>query len=69
MEEKIYQVALELMPGIGDISARQLISYTGSASSVFTADRKILREIPGINSRIFEMIADSKPFNEAKKDR
>ncbi|MEQ8880690.1 MAG: DNA-processing protein DprA [Cyclobacteriaceae bacterium] len=67
MDEKIYQVALELMPGIGDISARQLISYTGSASSVYTADRKVLSEIPGVNSRIFEMIAASKPFNEAKK--
>lgn len=67
MEEKIYQLALELIPGIGDISARQLISYTGSASSVFTTDRKVLKEIPGLNSRVLEMLQDHKPFEEAKK--
>ncbi len=67
MEEKIYQVALELIPGIGDISARQLISYTGSASAVCTADKKTLKTIPGINTRVLEMLQGSKPLDEAKK--
>jgi len=67
MDEKVYQLALELIPGIGDISARQLISYTGSASAVFTNDKKNLKEIPGINAKIMGMIQASKPFDEAKK--
>ncbi len=67
MDEKVYQVALELIPGIGDVSVRQLISYTGSASSVFTSDKKSLKEIPGITTRLIKMIESSKPFNEASK--
>ncbi len=68
MDERVYQVALGLIPGIGDFTARQLISYTGSASGVLTSDKKRLKEIPGIGStKIMEMISSEKPLKEAER--
>lgn len=68
MDEQVYQVALELIPGIGNVGARQLISYTGSASSVFTSSKKLLKEIPGIGaSRVMDLISSEKPLEEAQK--
>jgi DNA processing protein len=49
---KIYQVAISLLPGIGNLLARQLISYCGTAENVFTANIKKLMQIPGIGKKI-----------------
>ncbi len=67
MDEKVYQVALELIPGIGDVTARQLISYTGSASAVFTSDHKALLKTPGVGPGFASTISSSKVFLKAKK--
>lgn len=42
------QVALSLVPGVGSILIRQLISYCGSASDVFRSPLARLLKIPGI---------------------
>ncbi|XOV90930.1 MAG: DNA-processing protein DprA [Bacteroidota bacterium] len=67
MDEKVYQVALELIPGIGDITVRQLISYTGSASAVFNKDKSALKKTPGIGPRLINLISSNKSFDEALK--
>lgn len=33
-DEKIYQVSLSMVPGIGDITAKTLLSYCGSAKEM-----------------------------------
>src|SRR5210317_96642 len=48
---KIYQVAISLVPGIGNLLARQLISYCGSAREVFSASKKTLTQVPGIGHK------------------
>ena len=53
---KIYQVAISLVPGIGNLLARQLISYCGSAREVFSANKKTLIKIPGIGHKIASSI-------------
>lgn len=45
-------VGLTLIPGIGNVLAKQLISYCGSAEKVFTAPKNRLLKIPGIGGRI-----------------
>jgi len=45
-----YQIALTLIPNIGDVHAKALISRFGNASSIFTANRKELENIEGIGS-------------------
>jgi DNA processing protein len=51
-EELRNLIALTLLPGIGSISARKLIAYTGSAGAVFTEKRSNLMKIPGIGSSL-----------------
>ena len=43
-----YQIALTLVPGVGSILIRQLISYCGSAANVFHAPLARLLKVPGI---------------------
>jgi DNA processing protein len=53
-EELIYQIALLMIDGIGDVNAKSLVAYCGSASRVFRNNRAHLEKIPGIggiNSR------------------
>jgi DNA processing protein len=47
-EEKLFQLALTLVPGLGDILVKTLISYLGSAQQVFEATVNKLTKVPGI---------------------
>lgn len=47
-EEKLYQLALILAEGVGDITIRQLIAYCGSAQNVIKSTIGKLVKIPGI---------------------
>ena len=46
--EITYQIALTLIPGIGDISGKRFVSYCGSAEAIFKENRKSLEKITGI---------------------
>jgi len=47
-EEKLFQLALTLVPGLGDILIKTLISYIGSAQKVFNSTISKLTKVPGI---------------------
>jgi len=47
-EELLYQIGLTLLPSIGDVLAKNLVSYCGSASAVFKTKERMLQKIPGI---------------------
>lgn len=55
-EPLLYQIALTLVPGIGDVNARKLVSYTGSPEAVFKESRLALRKIPGIGEATVDVI-------------
>ena len=58
-EEKRYQVALGLIPGVGAHITKQLVSYCGSAQAVFDASTAQLQKIPGVgHKRIKELNLD-----------
>lgn len=44
----LYQLAITLIPGVGDINAKKLISYCGNVEAVFREKRKTLLKIPGM---------------------
>ncbi|GAB3556727.1 DNA-processing protein DprA [Spirosoma fluminis] len=46
--DKQHQIALTLVPGVGSILIRQLISYCGSATDVFRSPLARLLKVPGI---------------------
>lgn len=66
--EKFYQVALSLIPGIGSVLTKQLISYCGSAESVFKSNKNKLSKIPGIGEKIATSIIGNEPFSLAEKE-
>ena len=46
--QQLYQIALSLVPGVGGVLIRQLISYGGSAEAVLAAPTAKLLKIPGV---------------------
>ncbi|MHC1775188.1 MAG: DNA-processing protein DprA [Lentimicrobium sp.] len=51
-----YQIAITLLPGVGDINARKLIAFTGSPEAVFTEKRANLMRIPGMGQSTVNLI-------------
>lgn len=66
-DEKLYQIALTLVPGVGDVLIRQLISYSGSAAGVFQSSMVKLQRIPGIGATIARSILQSDVRQQAEK--
>ena len=64
--ELVFQISLELIPGIGSKAIKQLISYCGSASSVYSTPKSKLLKIPGVGEKLAQLISDSKPIKEAE---
>jgi DNA protecting protein DprA len=46
----LYQIALTLIPNIGDVHAKALVNHFGNAQDIFKAKKKELEEIEGIGS-------------------
>ncbi|WP_258104311.1 DNA-processing protein DprA [Marinoscillum sp. MHG1-6] len=66
MEEKLYQVALTRVPGIGDVTIKNLISYSGSAHEVFKSKKSLLLKIPGIGEKTAISIQLADPLKDAE---
>ncbi len=65
--ELLYQIALTLVPNIGDVRAKALLEILGDASSVFKASEKTLEKIDGIGTvaaRAIKRFADFKICEE-----
>ncbi len=60
----IYNIGITLLPGVGSITAKNLIAYCGSAEGVFSEKRSRLEKIPGVGT----LIADSIINSELQKD-
>lgn len=59
MDTLQHQIALTLVPQIGAVTAKTLVSYCGSAEAVFRSSRRALTKIPGIGPHIIQSIAQS----------
>src|SRR3954468_10911189 len=67
-QNRLALMALHFIPGLGDYSIRQLVSYCGSAEKVFTTPKGKLMKIPGIGQVIADAIVAGKPFELAEKE-
>lgn len=56
----IYQIAVTLIPGIGDISGKRFVSYCGNAEAVFKESRKSLEKINGLREVTIEALCHPK---------
>jgi len=67
-DERIYQIGLTMINGIGDILARHLLENTGSAESVFKEKSHQLEKIPGIGSKHINEIRKPDVLHNAEKE-
>lgn len=56
-----------MVPEIGPVLAKVLISYCGSAEAVFKANKKQLLKIPQVGPKKVESIINTNTFDEAEK--
>jgi DNA processing protein len=63
-----HKIALGLIPRIGDINARKLVSHFGSVEAVFSEPYSNLIKIPGIGSGMARYISDRSYLEAAEKE-
>ncbi len=68
VEDLIYKLAISMLPGIGPVKARKLISYVGSIEGVFKENVKNLEKIPGIGRILASKINLENVIDNAKKE-
>tara|TARA_B110000003_G_scaffold268654_1_gene298442 strand:+ start:10927 stop:12015 length:1089 start_codon:yes stop_codon:yes gene_type:complete len=64
----IFQIGLTLIPGIGPITAKKLISHCGSVEAVFQEKKELLTKIPHIGPVLAKEIAQQSVLGRAEKE-
>jgi DNA processing protein len=64
----VQKIALGMIPGVGDITARKLVSYVGSIEALFCESFRTLKQIPGIGENIAGNIARKEYLSLAEKE-
>lgn len=67
-ESLIYQIALTLVPGIGDLQGKKLVAYCGGVEAVFREKKKNLLKIPGIGEIMANSLHKKDIFTRAEKE-
>lgn len=65
MSPQASSLAISLIPGIGDILAKQLLAYFGSAEAVFKAPKGKLLRVPGIGEVLSNEILKKNTLDRA----
>lgn len=63
-----FQIAITLIPGIGDITAKKLIAYCGGVEAVFKEKKVHLEKIPGIGAATAKLISAADIFDHAEAE-
>jgi len=63
-----HKIALGLIPRIGDINARKLVSHIGSVEGIFSEPYGSLIKIPGIGTSLAKYICDRSYIESADKE-
>ncbi|MRR20050.1 DNA-protecting protein DprA [bacterium] len=52
----VHRIALGMIPGVGDITARKLVSYAGGVDAVFSESFRNLTKIPGVGETLAKAV-------------
>ena len=66
--ELLYQISLSLIPNIGDIHAKALITHFGNAKAIFSAGKKELEALDGIGTIRASSIKNFHDFKRAEDE-
>jgi DNA processing protein len=64
----VHKLALGMIPGVGDITARKLVSYAGSVDAVFSESYRSLTKIPGVGEALAKAVAGHEYLDAAAKE-
>jgi len=64
----LHQLALTFIPNIGDVTAKNLVSYCGGPEKIFKSKKKELLRIPGIDEVRAESILNFDGWNDVEKE-
>lgn len=64
----LYQLALTLVPNIGDVQSKALVQHFGDAASIFKAKKSLLEKIEGMGSVRAASVKDFKDFSAAEAE-
>lgn len=67
-EELPYQISLTRIDGVGDVAAKNLVSYCGGAEAVFKEKRALLEKIPLIGAKTAKNISKFDDFETVNKE-
>jgi DNA processing protein len=67
-KDLLYKIALTQIYGVGDVLAKNLISYCGGASEIFNQKKQKLQRIPGIGEKTAEAIAQFTDFGRVEEE-
>ena len=65
-DKLLYEVALTLVSGIGDVNGKKLVAYCGGAEAVFCEKKKALSKIPGIGEKTIDSILSQNVLSRAE---
>lgn len=63
-----YRIALTLIPGVGDIIGKKLVSYCGGVDAIFKEKKANLLKIPGIGENTVNSIVTHDMFDRVEKE-
>jgi DNA processing protein len=64
----VYHIALSMLPGIGPVTAKKMVAYTGSTEAVFKESKKNLERIPGVGEYMASLVINQKVIDKAAKE-
>ena len=68
MDDLKYKIGIGLIPGIGDVTAKKLISYCGGVEAVFSEKKKALMKIPNVGETLAGAIVNHDVLAKAEKE-
>jgi DNA processing protein len=63
-----YQIALTLIPGVGDVNGKRLVSYCAGVEAIFHEKRAALLKIPGIGQATVNSILSQQVLHRAERE-
>jgi len=68
-QQLLYQLSLCLIPGVGGVTAKKLISYCGGVEAVFKEKKAALLKIPGIGEHLAKAVTSHNGMARAEKEK
>ncbi len=67
-DDLIYKIGITLIPSIGSVNGKKLVSYCGGAEAVFKEKKSALLKIPGIGRSTVNNIVNQSVLKRAEKE-